>query len=256
MKKLKKSASKPIAYGEMFSLGDHILVCGDARDEKLLSKVFDKKKISLILTDPPYGVEYTESKEEFSTVKMNKKIFNDDITSENAYVAFTQGWLTPVIPHLSRKNTFYIFNCDIMLFALRDGMQNAGLRFSQLLIWIKNHAVIGRKDYLPMHELIAVGWYKTHKFHKAQDKTVLYYPRPQKSTLHPTQKPIGLLRRLILNSTSIGETIYDCFGGSGSTLIACEQTRRKCIMVEYDPIYCQTIIDRYKKIFNKKVTKI
>ena len=141
-----------------------------------------------------------------------------------------------------------------MLFALRDGMIASNVKFSQLLVWIKNHAVIGRKDYLPMHELIAVGWYGTHKFCKAQDKSVLYHPKPHKSNPHPTQKPIPLLRRLILNSSNIYDIVYDCFGGSGSTLIACEQTKRRCIMIESDPEYCATIIDRCNTLFDLKTT--
>lgn len=135
-------------------------------------------------------------------------------------------------------------------------MKEAGLKFSQLVIWIKNHAVIGRKDYLPMHELIAVGWYGTHIFHKGKDKSILFYPKPNKSAFHPTQKPIGLLRRLILNSSAIGDVIYDCFGGSGSTMVACEQTKRRCILVELDPEYCQTIIDRFEKTFGIKARRI
>lgn len=88
------------------------------------------------------------------------------------------------------------------------------------------------------------------------DKSILYYPKPNKSSLHPTQKPIGLLRRIILNSTEIGEVIYDCFGGSGSTMVACEQTKRKCVMVELDPEYCQTIINRFDKTFGIKAKQI
>jgi len=143
-----------------------------------------------------------------------------------------------------------------MLFALRDGMERAGVKFSQLLIWIKNHSVIGRKDYLPMHELIAYGWYGSHEFRKAKDKSLLFCPKPSKSPLHPTQKPVSLLRRLVLNSTSIGDTVIDCFSGSGSLGIAAEQTKRKSILIELDPEYCQTIIDRFAKVFGIKAKKI
>lgn len=251
-----KKPKSSIKYGDIFQIGDHILVCGDARNKSLIDKALKNLKISAVITDVPYGVLYTESKAGFSKVKVNKNILNDDITSEKEYAKFTSDWIIPPLPHLQRKNTFYIFNSDLMLFALREGMLSAGLKFSQLLIWIKNHAVIGRKDYLPMHELIAVGWHGAHTFRKAKDKSILFYPKPNKSALHPTQKPIGLLRRIILNSTEIGDVVYDCFGGSGSTMVACEQTKRKCVMVELDPEYCQTIINRFEKTFGIKAKQI
>ncbi len=251
-----KKPKNSIKHGDIFQIGDHILVCGDARDKSLIDKTLKKMKVSAVITDVPYGVLYTESKAGFSKVKVNKNILNDDITSEKEYAKFTSDWIIPLLPHLQKKNTFYIFNSDLMLFALRDGMLSAGLKFSQLLIWIKNHAVIGRKDYLPMHELIAVGWHGTHAFRKAKDKSILFYPKPNKSALHPTQKPIGLLRRIVLNSTEIGDVVYDCFGGSGSTMVACEQTKRKCVMVELDPEYCQTIINRFEKTFGIKAKQI
>lgn len=243
---------KSIKYGDIFQIGDHILACGDARDIKIVDRAIGKRVIALAEMDPPYGILYTESKSGFSKVKVDKKILNDDIVSESEYAQFTKDWITPIIPHLARKNSFYIFNSDKMLFALRDGMEQSGVKFSQLLIWIKHHAVIGRKDYLPMHELIAYGWSGTHAFRKAKDKSILFCPKPSKSALHPTQKPVSLLRRLILNSTAIGEVVYDCFAGSGSTGIACEQTKRKCIMIEFDPEYCRTIINRFEKSFNIK----
>lgn len=251
-----KKVKRSIKNGDIFQIGDHILACGDASDDTFVKTVLWKKSLALVLTDPPYGVLYTESKSGFSSVKMDKKILNDDIVSESQYAQFTQDWITPLLPYLGKKNTFYIFNSDKMLFALREGMELSNVRFSQLLIWIKNHAIIGRKDYLPMHELIAYGWYETHTFRKAKDKSVLFCPKPNSSPLHPTQKPIRLLRRLILNSTCIGETVYDCFGGSGSTLIACEQTKRKGILIELDPEYCQTIIDRFEKVFALKTTRL
>jgi DNA modification methylase len=116
-----------------------------------------------------------------------------------------------ITSHLERKNSFYIFNADKMVFALRDGMLKAGLKFAQLLIWVKTHAVIGRLDYAPQHELIAYGWFGTHEFVKGKDKSVLVYPKPNKSKMHPTTKPIPLIRHLILNSTRIGDVVYDAF---------------------------------------------
>lgn len=245
-----------IKVGDVYRIGDHVLGCGDARDAMFVNRVIGKARITLILSDPPYGVAFVESKEGFSNIKVKKKILNDGAVSESQYAQFTKDWLVPIIPHLAAKNSAYIFNSDKMLFALRDGMERSGIRFSQLLVWIKNHAIVGRKDYLPQHELVAYGWHGTHEFRKAKDKSILFYPKPNKSPLHPTQKPVGLLRRLILNSSGIGDVVYDCFGGSGSTGIAAEQCKRKSILIERDEEYCQTIISRFEREFGLKATKV
>jgi len=238
-----------INRGDLINLGDHLLLCGDSTNKEEIHKILQDKKVSLILSDPPYGVAYVESKNGLNNVsKIHKEIANDQIQSEQSYQSFTQSWLEVVKPFLTSKNSFYIFNSDKMLFALKNSLDNSNFKFCQLLIWIKNHSVIGRLDYLPQHELIAYGWYGSHKFFKSKDKSILVFPKPQKSTLHPTMKPISLLRHLILNSTQIGDYVYDPFGGSGSTLIACEQTKRKCLMVELDPKYCQVIVNRYQKM--------
>lgn len=238
---------KSIKYGDIFLLGNHVLGCGDARDEQFVKRVIGTHKVKIILSDPPYGTKSVEGKSGFSNLSAHKNILNDDITDESQYRKFTREWLKKVTPYLERKNSCYIFNSDLMLFALRDGMKDADVHFAQLLIWIKNHAIVGRKDYLPQYELIAFGWFGTHEFMKSKDKSILFYPKPNKSPLHPTMKPVGLLSRLILNSTNIGDTVYDPFLGSGSTLIACELTRRKCLAIELDPDYCQVTIDRFKK---------
>jgi len=241
-----------IKNGDLINLGDHLLLCGDATDKASVEKLLANKKISLLLTDPPYGVAYVESKECFTKSKNDRKVIaNDQAQSEQQYKTFTQQWLEVTKPYLSLKNAYYIFNSDRMLFALKDALDGSSFRFCQLLIWVKNHAVIGRMDYLPQHELIAYGWFGTHQFFKSKDKSVLTFPKPNKSTLHPTMKPISLLRHLILNSSKIGDYIYDPFGGSGSTLIASEQTKRKCLMIELDPDYCQIIINRYQKLKNE-----
>lgn len=251
-----KKPKSSIKVGDIFQIGNHVLACGDALDPALVNRAIGQAKIKLLLVDVPYGVLYAEAKAGFSKIQMNKKILNDDMTGEPEYAKFTKTWLTAVIPYLTRKNAVYIFNSDKMLFALRTGMEQAGLKFSQLIIWIKNHLVVGRKDYLPAHELIAYGWYGTHDFKKAKDRSVLFFPKPSSSPLHPTQKPIALLRRLILNSTNIGDVVYDCFAGSGSTGIACEQTKRSSILIELDSEYCQTIIDRFEKLFGLKAKLI
>jgi DNA modification methylase len=253
---MRKNSIKKIVYGDVFCIGDHVIACGDARDTEFVNRVIGKRKITMVCVDPPYGVSLVEAKAGFAKLKMPKVILNDDIASEPEYARFTKEWLIPIIPHLEKKNSFYVFNSDKMLFALRDGMRQAGVRFSQLLIWIKNHAVVGRKDYLPAHELIAFGWHGTHKFRKSKDKTLFYYPKPNKSPYHPSTKPVGLIRRLVLNSSDIGDVVYDCFLGSGTTMLACEQAKRVCIGIERDPDYILTAIQRVEAAMNFTAQKI
>jgi site-specific DNA-methyltransferase (adenine-specific) len=221
----------------------------------MVAKLLGDKKIKSVIIDPPYGVAVAESKEGFQTLAKNKAIVNDHLQSDAEYRKFTRDWIEAITPFLERKNSFYIFNSDKMVFALREGMIDAGLKFGQLLIWVKTHAVVGRMDYAPQHELIAYGWHGVHEFLKSKDKSVLVCPKPNKSKMHPTTKPLDLIRRLILNGTRIGDVVYDGFLGSGTTLLACEQTKRICIGVELDPEYCQTIIDRFEKLTGLKAER-
>ncbi len=246
-----------ISQGDIFQLGNHFLACGNAKDKKLIDKLINTNKIKAIISDPPYSIDYVQSKSGFKQkIAKPKDIIGDQFQSEDDYRKFTKDWLDCALPYLERKNSIYIFNCDKMIFALKQGMVDAGLYFSQLLIWVKSHSVVGRKDYLPQHELIAYGWKGTHDFLKTKDKSVLFAPKPNKSTLHPTMKPVFLLRKIILNCTNIGDFVYDPFGGSGSLLIVAEQTKRRCLMAELDPEYCQTIIDRYKRLSGLEAKKL
>lgn len=245
-----------IVIGNIFQLDEHIVGCGDARDKVFVEKVIRNANISLILADVPYGVNYTAGKKGLTRIRKQKDILNDGYQSDREYTNFTRDWLSAVKPFLASKNAAYIFNCDRMLFALRDGLISEDFHFGQLLIWLKSNVVLGRLNYLPQHELIIYAWYKTHQFFKSQDKSLLFYPKPNKSILHPTQKPIGLLQRLILNSSKIGDVVYDPFLGSGSALVASELTKRKCIGIELDPEYCQTTITRFEKLTGKQAIKL
>ncbi len=252
---MKKSQSS-IKAGTIWKLGDHILGCGDSRDKEFVARVVGKQKIKAVIVDPPYGVAVTESKRNFQALKKDKVIANDQIQSDEEYNKFTEDWLGAVTPHFEKKNALYIFNSDKMIFALREAMLQTGCKFAQLIVWVKTHAVIGRMDYAPMHELIAYGWFGTHEFLKSKDKSVIIYPKPNKSPMHPTTKPVPLVRHLILNSTRINDIVYDGFLGSGTCLLACEQTKRKCIGIELDPEYVKTAILRFEKLTGIKAVEI
>ena len=250
-----KRPQNSIKLGDIFQLGKHLLLCGDSTQPEQVDALLKGSRIKLILTDPPYGVGYVENRVK-SSKKDHKIIVNDHVQSEEEYKDFTAHWLASVKPYLEAKNSYYIFNSDRMLFGLRGALKVEDFKLSQLLIWVKTGAVIGRLDYNPQHELIVYGWHGVHEALKDKDKNVLVAPKPKKNALHPTMKPISLLRRLILNSTTLGATVYDPFLGSGSTLIACEQTKRRCLGVELDPDYCEIIIERFEKITGVKAIKL
>jgi DNA modification methylase len=247
-----------ISKGDVFKVGNHIIACGDSLDKAFVSKVMGSNKIRAVVTDPPYGVAYVENKKGFLklSVDEDKAITNDHLQTEEEYGDFTRKYLGAVIPYLEEYNAVYIFNADPMFPSLRSGMKLAGFYYSQMIIWLKNQPVMSRKDYLSQYELIAYGWFGKHKTERSKSKNVIYYPRPSKSKLHPTQKPIGLLRRIIPDSTKIGDIVYDPFLGSGSTAVACEHLGRKCIGIELDEAYVQTTLIRLEKLTGKKAVKI
>jgi len=257
LEKLPQSSTKrTVQSGQLWQLGNHRLLCGDATNTENANLLCGKEKIDLLFTDPPYGVAVVEGKQDFTGQKKHKIIANDHLQSGSEYKHFSWAWLKPLSPYFSKTNSFYIFNTDRMIFSLRDALTELGMHISQLLLWVKNNSVMSRLDYNPQHELILYGWKGKHAFRKSSDRSVLFCPRPQKSTLHPTMKPISLLRRLILNSSERGQIVCDPFGGSGSTLLACEQTHRKCLMMELDPEYCAIIIARWEALSQEKAVPL
>lgn len=241
---------------DVFQIWEHILIYWDSTKKEYLEKVLKNKKIKSIITDPPYGIDYVESKKWFYKSMEHKNIENDEIQTDEKYVDFTSKYLENVKEFLEDKNSYYIFNSDKMIFTLKDALEKEKFKFSQLLVWVKNGWVIWRLDYLPQHELIAYGWYKKHEFLRSKGKTIFHYPKTLKNTIHPTMKPVSLIRELILNSTHIGEYVYDPFLGSGTTMLASEQTKRKCIWVEFEKEYVIKIIERMEKLFSIKAHKL
>jgi DNA modification methylase len=247
-----------INKGDIYMIGNHVIGCGDSTDREFVSKVIGKNKIRAIISDPPFGIAYVENKKGFAKlgVKDEKVIIGDHLQSEAEYEEFTRKFLGAVIQYLDDYNACYIFNADPMYPSLRKGMKDAGFYYSQMIIWLKNQPVMSRKDYLSQYELIAYGWFGKHKTERSKAKNVIYYPRPSKSRLHPTMKPVGLLRRIIPDNTKIGDFVYDPFLGSGSTAIACEHLRRRCIGIELDCEYVEIILTRLEKLTRQKRIKI
>lgn len=256
MKNSPETEQEKSTESSIWQLGEHRLAQGDCRDATLLKALIGSERIKLICSDPPYGVAVVEAKRNFQTLSKDKVIANDHVQSDAEYREFSKEWLTAVAPYLAQKNSAYVFNADKMVWALRDGMVDAGFKLAQVLVWVKQQSVIGRLDYMPQHELIVYGWHGTHHFRRSKDKSVLFYPRPHKSKFHPTTKPEGLIRRLVLNSTDIGDAVFDGFLGSGTTLLACEQIERRCFGVELDSEYCKTIISRWEKLTGHKAQRL
>ena len=259
-----KISESEIKYGDVFILGDrqHRIACGRSDDPEIIKKLVGSEKIRAVICDPPYGVAYVEGKKDFhikggrwKEKNLHKEIIGDELQTEENYAEFTKKWIEAIKPYLAPKNSFYIFNSDWMICALRKGMKDAGLYYSQLIIWVKNATVLGRKDYNPQHELIAYGWSGSHKFERSKDKSVIFCPKPSKNKLHPTMKPVSLIRKLILNSTKAKECIFDGYLGSGTAILAAEETGRRTFGVELDPHYIFVCIQRFERIFGQKVTK-
>ena len=250
--------------GDIYQLGEHRLMCGDSTNAEHVAKLMDGAKADMVFTDPPYNVNYAD-KNVFLNNADNGSRIQDDIENDHAgsdETAKNDLWL-PAFKNMIDNSAA---DCSIYVTMPQGGAhmmmmmsaQEAGWQVKHELIWLKNNHVLGRVDYLYKHEPILFGWKDKHKFYGNGEhtKSVWEIPKPQKSDLHPTMKPIALIANALLNSSQEGDNILDVFGGSGSTLIACEQLNRKCYMMEMSPKYVDVIIKRWEEYTGKKAVKI
>ena len=224
--------------GDIWHLGRHTLFCGDATEAESYQKLLGKTQVNLVLTDPPYNVDY-QSKA--------GKIKNDHQTSDKFY-QFLLAAFQNMNQAMADDASIYVFHADTEGLNFRRAFQDAGFYLSGCCIWKKQSLVLGRSPYQWQHEPVLYGWKKTGKhewYTGRKESTIWEFDKPKKSKEHPTMKPIPLLAYPIMNSTMTNYTVLDPFGGSGSTLIACEQTKRTCFMMELDEKYCDVIIKRY-----------
>ena len=237
--------------GDLWILGRHRLLCGDATKKEDVERLMGGKKADSLITDPPYGVDYSGKNEYLNKFdegnRIEKPITNDAIAD---YRQFFGAFLS--LAPLAEYNTVYIFMSDKELHSLRLALDDCGYSFCAYLVWVKNNHVLGRKDYNSKHEIIMYGWKGKHKFYGGFSTTVLEFDKPLRSDLHPTMKPIPLLAKLINDGLPAKGKVYDPFGGSGSTLIACEQLNRTCYMMEIDPKYCDVIVQRWGNLTGQK----
>lgn len=246
-----------IKRGEVYQMGRHKIMCGDSTVKEDVDRLLGRVTVDEVVTDPPYGVDYSEKTEYLknhnpSNRETRRPIKNDDI--EN-YQEFFSKFLK-IIP-LSEYNQIYVFMSGQELHTLRLAFDDAGLKWGDYLIWEKQHFVLGRKDYNPAHEFIVYGWKGKHKFYgPTNSSTILKHDRNMASKLHPTMKPVSLMAELVQNGSKKDGIVYDAFAGSGSTFMACEQTERTCYGMEYGPLYVQVIIDRWEAATGRKATRL
>lgn len=225
--------------GDVWTLGRHRLICGDATDADTVKKLMDGRKANLVLTDPPYNVSFESAS--------GLKIKNDSMKAEQFY-NFLLTAFKNLYENLADGGAFYCFHSDSEKVNFYRACVDAGFHYSTTCIWVKNALVLGRGDYQQMHEPVLYAFKDTskHKWYSDRKQTTIWnFDKPKKNTDHPTSKPLDLLAYPIQNSSQANGIVVDTFGGSGSTLIACEQSDRICNMLELDEKYASVILRRY-----------
>lgn len=272
--------------GDIYQLGVHRLICGDSTDINVIERLMDNDVADLIVTDPPYNINY----EGGAHVKRDK-ILNDNMGTDE-FGEFLRKAFEAAAYALKPGGAFYVYHADLETINFRQSLEDNGLMVKQTLIWNKNAFTLGRQDYQWKHEPILYGWKQGAAHHFVDDRTwatviddkgndfdidkmtakeakdllktilentrlsIIDENKPLRSDDHPTMKPIPLLARNILNSSKQNEAVLDTFGGSGSTLIAAEQLGRRCYMAELDPRYVDVIIKRWEDFTGLKAEKI
>lgn len=235
-KELKKpTMTKP---GDLWQLGEHRLLCGDSTKEESYNLLMAGKQANLVITDPPYNVNYQGSA---------GKIKNDNM-KDDAFYQFLLAAFTNMEKNMAGDASIYVFHADTEGLNFRKAFSDAGFYLSGTCIWVKQSLVLGRSPYQWRHEPILFGWKKKGKhcwYAGRKESTIWEFDKPKKNKDHPTMKPIPLLAYPIMNSSMTNSIVLDPFGGSGSTLIACEQTKRICRTIELDEKFCDVIVKRY-----------
>lgn len=238
--------------GDKYKLGAHTLLCGDATSALSYANLGGGALFDLLLTDPPYNVDYEGKTKDKLKIENDK---NDDA----AFFEFLSDAFRNAAEALKPGGAWYVFHGDSEGENFRRAAREQLGKVRQCLIWNKNTIVMGRQDYQWKHEPCLYGWKEGAAHYFVDDRTqttVVDEDKPARNAEHPTMKPVNLLARLIKNSTRPGESVLDPFGGSGSTLIACDQLGRVCYTMELDPRYCDVIIDRWEKLTGQKAVKI
>lgn len=251
-----------VETGWLYELGEHRLMCGDCTNKEHMQQLMGGAKGDLLLTDPPYGVNYGDKNKMLNQKgkgagnRIEDGIENDTLGQEG-----TKNLVRDMLKnvHLKAGASFYIFSpAGDLETSFRIGIQESGYLLKQCMVWVKNQFVIGRSDYHYRHESILYGWGSgKHNYYggRKQD-SVWEFDKPQSSKLHPTMKPVDLIGKAIKNSSKEGDIIVDPFSGSGSTMMACEQLGRACYCMDLEPKYVEVAVKRWEKFTGKKAKKI
>lgn len=269
-----------IVEGDLFEIGEHKLLCGSSTQTDTWAKIFNEELADMVMTDPPYNVNYEGG--------TGLKIMNDKMSNDSFY-QFLYDFYTALGSYTKAGGAWYVWHADSEGANFRQAFKDSGLLLKQCLIWVKNALVMGRQDYHWKHEPCLYGWKEgaAHYFTDDRTKTtviedevdykklskkelldlvkemtsdkqkttIIHCDKPSKNDVHPTMKPIKLLAPLIENSSKVGQLVADGFLGSGSTMVAAHQLKRKCYGTELDPKYCQVIVDRMRKLDSTLIIK-
>ncbi|GHU82167.1 methyltransferase [Clostridia bacterium] len=222
--------------GDLWTIGQHRLICGDCTDPAVISRLMQDKKANLLLTDPPYGVSYNGNA---------GKIKNDDIRGDELVEKLLLPAFKNAFEAMDDEASAYIFHADTQGEWFRRAFREAGFKLSGVCQWVKPSLVLGRSPYQWQHEPVLFGWKAKHKWFAGRDQTTVWeFGKPKKNDIHPTMKPLDLLSKPIQNSTAANAIVLDLFSGSFSTGIACAQLNRICYAVELDPKYASASLRR------------
>lgn len=254
-----------IVLGDLFEIGEHRLLCGDSTDSDAVAKLMNGEKADMVFTDPPYNVDF-KGQELSNTTKngievlhhkgansKHDKIKNDSMPDDE-FLDFMRQVLSNIL--LFNKGAWYFSFCDLKLDLLLTPLKELGFNWKSIIIWKKNQATLSAKDYKSRYEPIVYGCPENSFYgERYKQEDIWEFQRTLKNDLHPTMKPIPLIENALNNSSKQGMKIMDLFLGSGSTMVASHQLKRKCYGMELDPKYCQVIIDRMKKLDPSLVIK-
>ncbi|HAZ2751669.1 TPA: ParB N-terminal domain-containing protein [Enterococcus faecalis] len=245
--------AEPISkLGDIYQLGRHRLMCGDSTNSLEVEKLMGNKKADLLITDPPYNVAYEGKGKEALTIKNDSK-------ETNEFHSFLYEAFSAAINNMKLGSSFYVWYASSEVVNFHTALEEAGFLVKQELIWNKNSMVLSRQDYHWKHEPCLYGWASggSHSWYSDRKQTtILNFDRPTVNKEHPTMKPVALFDYQIKNSSKQGDCVLDLFGGSGTTLIACEQNEREAYLMELDPRYVDVIIARWEAFTGEVAVKI
>lgn len=275
--------------GEIYQLGNHRLMVGDSTKSEQVAELMAGEQADLLVTDPPYNVAYGQEGTVHERRGTAREILNDKFDDNAHFQMFLEDAFSAADQSMKPGAAYYIWHADLNGLPFRSALETVNWPLREVLIWAKNSFTLGRQDYQWQHEPCLYGWKpgaahyfvdirsmatifdgqqnpdemtktelanEVKQFRAITPLTVVREDKPQKSEEHPTMKPVRLIAKLIGNSSREGEIVLDTFGGSGTTMIACEQLNRICYMMELDPHYADVIIERWEKFTGRKAERI